>query len=54
MKNSVNKYEKKNDFRFLGPERYLVVAGRQLYEKTNDGTDDFVNIPEMISDIGWV
>ena len=44
MKNSVNKYEKKNDFRFLGPERYLVVAGRQLYEKTNDGTDDFVNI----------
>lgn len=44
MKNSVNENAKKNDFRFLGPERYYHVAGRQLDEKTNDGTDDFVNI----------
>ena len=44
MKNSINETAKKNDFRFLGPERYYHVAGRQLDERTNDGTDNFVNV----------
>lgn len=30
------------DFRFLGRERYYEVAGRQLDQKTNDGTDDYI------------
>ena len=31
------------DFRFRGPERYYAVAGRQLDNETNDGTDNYVN-----------
>ncbi len=31
------------DFKFRGPERYYAVAGRQLDEETNDGTDKYVN-----------
>lgn len=44
MKNSENNNVKNTKFRFLGPERYYTVAGRQLDERTNDGTDNFVNV----------
>ena len=30
-------------FKFRGRERYYMVAGRQLDEETNDGTDNYVN-----------
>ena len=30
-------------FKFRGRERYYMVAGRQLDEETNDGTDKYVN-----------
>ena len=30
-------------FKFRGRERYYAVAGRQLDEETNDGTDNYVN-----------
>ena len=36
-----NKTNNEN-FRFLGPERYYHVAGRQLDEMTNDGTEYYL------------
>ena len=43
MSDSRENSSKETDFRFRGPERYYAVAGRQLDERTNDGTDNYVN-----------
>ena len=42
MTQSDNNRSDNGNFRFRGRERYYAVAGRQLDEKTNDGTDDYI------------
>lgn len=37
-----DKKTNKEEFRFLGPERYYHVAGRQLDERTNDGSEYYL------------
>ena len=43
MKNSIKNGSNEGQFHFRGRERYYAVAGRQLDQKTNDGTDDYIN-----------
>ena len=42
MSNTYNNDQNKTKFHWRGPERYYAVAGRQLDEKTNDGTDGYI------------
>ena len=42
MTKSLDNRSDNGNFHFRGRERYYAVAGRQLDEKTNDGTDDYI------------
>ena len=42
INNTNNNTNNNVKFHFRGPERYYAVAGRQLDEATNDGTDNYL------------